>query len=161
MRTSITPRRLPPLALLLLATTVAAQHAPTDDPWRTFTKLTNVHEQEALTQLLEKPADHPLAAALRRLAIAADAPPHERSKLRTTRRGKRTVEFPHEVEALPRRVEYLFGFGTIVPRDKAAPAPTGKQQKDPILMQQALLGCAPDSDKALAALIQRDRKSVV
>ena len=155
MRTHPT-RVLPPLALLLLATAAPTQqHPPTDDPWRAFTKLTNVHEQEALTQLLATPDDHPLTANLRRLATAADAPPHERSKARTTRRGKRTVEFPHEVEALPRRVEYLFGFGTIVPRDKAAPVATSKHHHDPVLMQQALLGCAPDSDKALAAILQR------
>lgn len=157
------------------STTAAAQDAAAQ---QAFAKLGKSAQQAALEKLAGSLPDTPLAKALVAASQAADRPGEARAARRAEHRGKRTIAFEDEPRALPVRVVYAFGLGTIEPvgGDKGAkPAPaahatkakdkgTGKDkdtaepaaaERDPIDMQQALLGCLPGSDRALAA-IERD-----
>ena len=112
--------------------------------------------------------------ALRKLAAAADAPPHERGKLRAAQHASRTIEFPHEVESPAAARRCVFGVGAIVPREgKPAavakleaktgakpPKEAGRQalRRSPLPNRWPCTRCCsavPDADKALAVLLQR------
>lgn len=150
-------RRFAAVFVLALASALAqAPTSPDDATWNAFRKLPAAARDAALTQLGAHVPEAPLAAALRTLAPTARQPQHERTKAHGLQRAKRTIDFPHDDDALPRRVDYQFGHGVIAPRTgKLAPPPPAKGHADPIPMQQALLGYAPDADLALAVLMQR------
>lgn len=159
-----------PCSLLLLAGTTLAQGDPaTADAralWQQVQKLPHLQQQQALDHLHEHLPPHALLTAWQALARSTEQAQHERQKALPHKRPKKAMEFPLEVEPLPRRVDYLFGVGTIVPRDgKPLPAPAAaakpgaKPSKatapDLVPLHQALLGGAPDTDKAVAALLQQ------
>ena len=152
------------LALLtLLPTPAFAQEPDAKSLWQQAIKLPAKQQQEALEHLRTGQTSHPLLAALAATAAAADQPQHERGKPPAHKRPKKAVEFPLEVDPLPRRVDYLFGTGTIVRcsgKDAPVPKPAGKPNGKPAVpdltpLHQALLGAVPDADKALAVLLQR------
>lgn len=150
----------PSICLLLLADVAAAQQTA-DEPLAPLRALSPARQGAAAAALLEDlaatPADAPLQAFVRTLAASTERATPERTKVRGSKRAARTIEFPAEPERLPRRVDYRFGLGTIVAAGEAAKAAgkPGAGKADPIVLRQALLGCLPDADKALAALLRR------
>ncbi|MBZ0152560.1 MAG: hypothetical protein K8J09_13625 [Planctomycetes bacterium] len=162
------PPQLP--ALLLLLPSLVAQHDH-EAAWQQFVKAPAAAQQEALVQLLQNLPEQAIVRAQQKLADEAGKPGAGRGELRGSKAPKQPREFPEEVVLLPRRVDYVFGTGTIAPRaegllpehapkhgvgartpgDKKAP----KVPFDPTPMHQALLGCVPDADLALAALLRR------
>ncbi|MBK8100380.1 MAG: hypothetical protein IPK26_25055 [Planctomycetes bacterium] len=161
------PTKTPPFVwtFLLLANATVAQAGPDPDRlWEQARKLPPAQQDQALTHLRSHLPDHPLVRAWTGFAAAATHPQHEREKSLAHKRPKKGHEFPNEPERLPRRVDYLFGVGTIVRRDGkplpvANPAKTGKKPEakvpDPLPLHHALLGCCPDADMAVAAMLQR------
>lgn len=173
------PPALPTALLALLAPftgAAAAQQQPNaTEAWTAFQKLPVARQQQAAAEFVEAlPALPCGGTALHALAAIADAPQHERTKERASQRASRTIDFQREPEALPRRVDYVFGVGVIEARDgkekdkHAAPAkpagkppakpaaePAAKPAGDVLVLRQALLGCVPDADKVLAVLLQR------
>jgi hypothetical protein len=150
-------RPMPRTPLLALALTLAAvpplaaQNTQNEsDPWPAFHKLPAAKQQAVATEFLATLPALPHTDRLRALAAFADTPPPPRAKARTAQRAKRTIEFPHEPDLLSHRIDYAFGLGTFELRH-----PNQKPTKatDPVVLQQALAGCAPDADKALAVLL--------
>jgi hypothetical protein len=150
--------RLPTIVLLLAAASLGAQDAA--DPWPAFAKLPPARQQAAAAAFLADLPKDPHADALRAFAAEADAPAKPRAKVGAVQRPKRTLEYPREADPLHRRVDYVFGVGTLQPRG-AAPTSGGKAKPadgkaaDPVVLRQALAGLVPDADKALAALLRR------
>lgn len=152
---------------LLLVAAPLAQVDPTAAAplWQAAQKLPQARQEQALAHLRDRLPEHPLLAAWQALASAADRPQHERQKVQAHKRPKKATEFPNEPDLLPRRVDYLFGVGTIVRRDgKPLPAsPAGKPPKKPadakaqdlVPLHHALLGATPDADKVVAVLLQQ------
>ncbi len=125
----------------------------------TFHKLAKGKQVEVQAAVLAGLPAHPWVVSLRALA-AETGKANERAKPRAFRRGKRTIEFPRELPPLPQRCDYLFGVGTIEERSVAPGAPAAKAKErseavDGTLVEQALLGCVPGADRALARLLQR------
>ncbi len=153
------------LSLFALAGSAAAQAPVEPAPWLAFQKLPKSKQAEVLAQVAAALPVHPLVTALQTLASEVAHTHPERVKPHAVRQGKRTVEFPHEVLSLPRRCLYLFGVGTIEVRDPAHPeraVVASKSTKDkpnagvdPVPMHQALRGCVPNADHALAVVLQR------
>lgn len=135
--------------------------------WQAAQKLPQARQEQALAHLRDHLPEHPLLAAWQAQARAADQPQHERQKVQAHKRPKKATEFPNEPDRLPRRVDYLFGVGTIVRLDgkpiAATPAAAGKPAKKPadqkgmdlVPLHQALLGSCPDADKVVAVLLQQ------
>lgn len=168
MRSTSSLHPVPFALLVLLLPPAIAQEPDGKALWLQATKLPAKQQQEAIEHLRAGQPTHPLLAALTQTAAAADQPQHERGKPPAHKRPKKAVEFPLEVDPLPRRVDYLFGLGTIVRRagkDTPVQKPNGKSNGskangrpttlDLTPLHQALLGAAPDADKALAVLLQR------
>lgn len=177
------------LSLLAALALGAPAMAQADDSLQAFGKLGKAAQQEVLSNLADTTPDSPLVRALRAASAAANAPQTERTAHRTIRHGKKTISFAAEPRALPVRVVYAFGVGTIEPlgagdksskpekvekaersgkpakggkpgKEAAEPAaepaePTPTIEADLVDLQQALLGCLPGSDRALAALQQQ------
>jgi len=156
------------IALLAVATIPLLAQDPVADARALLPKLSPAQQQAALAHLRSHLPEHPLLGTWTALAAAADQPQHERQKVQAHKRPKKAAEFPNEPDLLPRRVDYLFGVGTIVRRDgkplPASPAATaGKPPKKPgdakgadlVPLHQALLGSCPDADKVVAALLQQ------
>ena len=130
-------------------------------------KLSPAQQQAALAHLRNHLPEHSLLTAWQAVAPAADQPQHERQKVQAHKRPKKATEFPNEPDRLPRRVDYLFGVGTIVRSSgkplAATPAAAGKPAKKPadgkgvdlVPLHQALLGGCPDADKVVAVLLQQ------
>ncbi len=156
------PRTTLLAVVLTLATlpSLAAQHTQNEaDPWPAFQKLSAAKQQAAAAEFVAALAaatanEHLRAVAA--LAHATDTPPPPRKKARSAQRAKRTVEYPHEPDLLGRRLDYAFGLGIFEPRTTPTNA-AAKNAKttDPIVLRHALVGIAPDADKALAALLHR------
>lgn len=162
------PSPLPLALAALLAPGLAAQAAT--DPWPAFAKLPTARQQAAAAAFVAALPTAPAVAALRAFAAAADAPTKPRLAALAAQRPKRAVEFPGEADPLRRRVDYVFGLGTVEPRG-AAPAKAAKPKPaagkaaggaspnptaaDPVVLQQAQAGLVPDADKALAGLLLR------
>jgi hypothetical protein len=163
-----------PWSLLLLAGATLAQGDPARADakalWQQVQKLPHLHQQHALDHLREHLPPHALLTAWQALARSSEQAQHERQKALAHKRPKKAMEFPLAVEPLPRRVDYLFGVGTIAQRDGKplpAPAPAPKPGSKPaakpskasapdlVPLHQALLGGTPDADKAVAALLQQ------
>ncbi len=150
-------RHLPPILPVLAFVAAAAAQQPAGDPLRALSPARQGAAAAALLEdLAAAPIDAPLQAFVRTLAADAERATPERAKVRGSKRAARAVEFAKEPELLPRRVEYRFGLGTIAALGDAKPAAKPSPGKaDPIALRQALLGCSPDADKALAALLRR------
>jgi hypothetical protein len=161
-----------PWSILLLAGTTLAQGDPaTADAkalWQQAQKLPHLQQQQALDHLHEHLPTHALLTAWQALAKATEQAQRERQKALAHKRPKKAMEFPLAVEPMPRRVDYLFGVGTIVqcsgkplpaaaakPGAKPAAKPAKAAAPDLVPLHQALLGGAPDADKAVAALLQQ------
>lgn len=151
---------LAPIVSLLLGAAVATAQQPAGDPLAPLRALPPARQAVAAGALLEDlaatPIDAVLQAFVRTLAADAERATPERAKIRGSKRAARAVEFAAEPERLPRRVEYRFGLGAIATlADAKATAKPAPGKADPIALRQALLGCVPDADKALAALLRR------
>ncbi|MBL8756766.1 MAG: hypothetical protein JNK15_25945 [Planctomycetes bacterium] len=147
------PTPLPTFLLFALAslTPLAAQTKEPTDPWPAFAKLPIARQQAAAAEFLTLLPSLPHVDALRALAAEADAPAKPRAKVGTVQRPKRVLEYPREPDPLFRRVDYVFGLGTVEPRGTAA----AKPGTDAVVLHHALTGLAPNADKALAALLRR------
>lgn len=152
---------------LLLAGTTFAQADPTS-LWQAAQKLPQARQEPALTHLRSHLPQHPLLTAWTALAPAADQPQIDRQKVQAHKRPKKATEFPNEPDRLPRRVDYLFGVGTIVRSSGKSlgttpVAASGKPAKksgeaktvDLVPLHHALLGATPDADKVVAVLLQQ------
>lgn len=153
-------RHLPNVAVLLAVVAAATAQQPAGDPLAPLRALPPARQAVAAAALLEDlaatPIDAPLQAFVRTLAADAERATPERAKVRGSKRAARAVEFKKEPELLPRRVEYRFGLGAIAGLgDAKAAAKPSPGKADPTALRQALLGCVPDADKALAALLRR------
>ena len=162
-----------PFACTLLLLTGAARTQADAAPdsarlWQQAQKLPPSQQERALAHLHDHLPDHPLQRAWTELAATTEAPQRERLKMPAHKRPKKATEFPNEPDRLPRRVDYLFGVGTIVRLDGKPLAPTaapgaGKPAKKPVEtkvhdlvpLHQALLGGSPDADRVIAALLQQ------
>lgn len=166
------------LCCVALPGAVLAQGNGDPADWRAFLELPKSKQASIAGEIVAKPPDHALAKGLAALAAESQQPATERAKQRAARRGKRTIEFPHE-NVLPRRCEYLFGIGTVErldvlhgapvppppakgsppktrpPAKGGAPVPPAPPPIDTELVHQALLGIVPDADRALASLLRR------
>ena len=156
-----TPRSRLTLAAALAATLASAATAQKNagEAWLAFQRLPPARQQQATAAVVDGLPDHPIAAALRKLTVAA-VPPHERAKLRPAQHASRSIDFPHDAEVLPQRAAYVFGVGIVEPLGQkhggaAKPSSRPAPKADPVVLRQALLGCVPDADTALAALLQR------
>jgi hypothetical protein len=154
------PARHALLACVLAATplaSAASQEAPAS-AWANFVKLPAAQQHTLLEALQRDVPSHPLLRSAR--VCGATVSPRKAAP-----GTKPPVGAP---QPMPLRVVYCFGDHAVVPRPvagsafakvtKAAAKPkpqAGTQARDPILVQHTLLGCPPDADLALAALLQR------
>jgi hypothetical protein len=148
-------------ATLLPVPPCAGQDPGASAAWTAFTKLPAARQRDALDAFANALPEHPIVAQVRAAAAAIDRP--GRARPRAEQRARRTIEFAAEPDVLCRRVEYLFGTGLIAPRGRmpAAGRKSGwkganrNSPPDATPLRQALQGCVPDGDRALAGLLQR------
>ncbi len=151
------------IAVAATASSAGAQADPAE--WATFQHLPAASQQRVAAQIEQDLPASPFLRSLRVCIEDSGKPSSERTKHLAERHGKRVVAESTMDTPMPMTVSYVFGFGTIEQLHTRTESKSESRKKGEDVdrtaeeratsVHQALLGMAPGTDRALAALMHR------